>query len=395
VLLEGVTLPAEVALYQGAGNRYWLNKIYYEADVLISLPVLKNHLVSGITGAVKNIGIGATPPTIYGFGPGSSVPYERWGTIDHELSWSLRLNLHYWIHDYYMCRPVDFVIMDGLQGIENGPLCHEFLNGSQHISEDQMNARLICAGRDPIALDTIASLLCGHDPALVPHLITLHNDEQGCSDPRLIYTNGARVGDESQGYEINDSGSYSRHYDFEAPSFAIDSCFVVGNDLHLQLTVDADVTRVDATVDGEFVGQIRLGEFEDFVFDLSLLPGDDVLEVTVYAYDQYLNHSSQTVYVQPVTGIPDAGRRVAPLMRVGPTPVMATTTIDYELVRSGRIRLAIYDVNGREVTRLVDAERSAGPHRVSWDARGVAAGVYFARLETAGGVISEKLAKIE
>ena len=167
--LQRVSLPKGKALYSGADNIYWLNKLYYEADVLISLPVLKNHFNTGITGAVKNVGIGATPATIYGFGPSSLTPNERWNLIDHGANNSARTNLHHWIHDYYLCRPVDFVIMDGLQGIENGPLCHDFLNNSQQISDDQMNMRLILASKDAISLDAISSLLTGQDPELIPH----------------------------------------------------------------------------------------------------------------------------------------------------------------------------------------------------------------------------------
>jgi hypothetical protein len=119
VYLQGVSLPEGKALYAGAHNRYWLNKLYYEADVVISLPVLKNHFLSGMTGAVKNVGIGATPPTIYGLGPWYPNPYERSDKIDHGPAYSARTNLHRWIHDFFMCRPVDYVVVDGLQGGHN------------------------------------------------------------------------------------------------------------------------------------------------------------------------------------------------------------------------------------------------------------------------------------
>ncbi len=52
VNLIGVSLPEDKCLYNTVNNRYWLNKLYYEADVLISLPVLKNHLATGSTGAL-------------------------------------------------------------------------------------------------------------------------------------------------------------------------------------------------------------------------------------------------------------------------------------------------------------------------------------------------------
>jgi uncharacterized protein (DUF362 family) len=392
VYLEGVSLPEGKALYTPAGNRYWLNKLYYDADVLISLPVLKNHLCTGITGAVKNVGIGATPPTIYGCGPDVPYRYERWCRINHGANFSARIALHNWIHDFYMCRPVDFVIMDGLQGIENGPLVHEWLNGTQHISEDQMNARLILASRDPIAMDAIASLLCGHDPALIRHLVKLHNDSLGCSDARLLRVDGIKVGDEKQDYEINDSGLQSKYTDFTPPSFAVQACYVLGNQLHLQLTVDGEVNKVEVAVDGVYLDQIQLGEFDDFFFDLGAVEVNENTEIIVYAYDQYLNYSSETV--SNGTGV-EPGSEVQTRLRVWPTPTRARTTITYALNRPGAVTLSIYNVAGRKVETLVEGERPEGTHQVVWNSSRMAAGVYLIRLETEEGTFLGKAVKAD
>jgi hypothetical protein len=53
------------------------------------------------------------------------------------------------------------------------------------------------------------------------------------------------------------------------------------------------------------------------------------------------------------------------------------------------VRLALYDVRGREVARLVDGETPAGAHARSWNGRDFAGrtvpgGVYFARLIAPG-----------
>ena len=49
-------------------NKYYYEKRYYNADVVISMPVLKNHAMAAITGAVKNVGIGCLPGQVYGMG---------------------------------------------------------------------------------------------------------------------------------------------------------------------------------------------------------------------------------------------------------------------------------------------------------------------------------------
>lgn len=45
-------------------KEYYLNKKYKEADVVISVPCLKNYWHAAITGGIKNVGIGATPANI-------------------------------------------------------------------------------------------------------------------------------------------------------------------------------------------------------------------------------------------------------------------------------------------------------------------------------------------
>jgi hypothetical protein len=70
-----------------------------------------------------------------------------------------------------------------------------------------------------------------------------------------------------------------------------------------------------------------------------------------------------------------------------PNPFRETTEIRYALVEPCAIRLRVYDVAGRLVRRLAEAEpKSAGEHRIRWDgrddqARRMKAGIYFCRLE--------------
>jgi hypothetical protein len=72
-----------------------------------------------------------------------------------------------------------------------------------------------------------------------------------------------------------------------------------------------------------------------------------------------------------------------------PNPFNPSTTIAYELDRSQRLVLAVYDARGRLVTTLVDGIEGAGRHETAWngvDRTGVpvASGVYFARLQVDG-----------
>lgn len=60
-----------------------------------------------------------------------------------------------------------------------------------------------------------------------------------------------------------------------------------------------------------------------------------------------------------------------------PNPFNPVTTITYGLPENGFVSLKVFDLLGREVVVLSDGYRSAGVHQVSWDAEGMASGIYF------------------
>jgi hypothetical protein len=94
-------------------------------------------------------------------------------------------------------------------------------------------------------------------------------------------------------------------------------------------------------------------------------------------------------------GEPEAGP-AAILASRGPNPFSDFTRLGYALAARGPVRLAIYDVSGREVASLIDGVHGSGDHIVTWDgtdASGtrLAAGVYMARLDTPGGTMGLRL----
>lgn len=65
-----------------------------------------------------------------------------------------------------------------------------------------------------------------------------------------------------------------------------------------------------------------------------------------------------------------------------PNPFNPETSINYELNKHGRIKLAVYDALGREITVLVNETKTAGKHSVKFNAEGIPSGVYFYRIQT-------------
>jgi len=67
------------------------------------------------------------------------------------------------------------------------------------------------------------------------------------------------------------------------------------------------------------------------------------------------------------------------LLTAHPNPFNPETVISYELPVNSKVILGIYDILGREVSKLVDAEQEAGKHEVRFNGSGLATGVYIVR----------------
>ncbi|MDX1419036.1 MAG: YCF48-related protein [Rubricoccaceae bacterium] len=82
----------------------------------------------------------------------------------------------------------------------------------------------------------------------------------------------------------------------------------------------------------------------------------------------------------------EASASAAAPVAVAPNPFARQTTISYEVAAPADVRLAVYDVLGREVAVLVDARMDAGTHSAVFNASDLAAGTYVYRLQVGSDV---------
>jgi hypothetical protein len=99
-----------------------------------------------------------------------------------------------------------------------------------------------------------------------------------------------------------------------------------------------------------------------------------------------------------LTPATDAPRPARFAVTFAPNPLRDRGRVELVLPQAGRAFLGLYDLRGRHVSTVVDESwLSAGPHSfdISRAASGLAPGVYFYRLVTAGGGASGRLHVVE
>lgn len=241
----------------------------YEADALISIPVLKNHWNAVVTGGIKNISIGGAPPRIYG---NSNSDIGRNNMVNHAS-----INLHDWIADYFSCVPADFVVMDGLQGLQNGPL--PGVSNAAGLAQHQKNLRCMLASKDALAIDTVAANIVGWDYTTVPYLAKLNEKGQVGGkpngrviqlrgNPRDIIVLGNKTVDDVRGaYAGNmgagNTGSKIAQADQAKPTVTITSAVFSGPTLTMELELSNghhnNVVKIDVYIDGAYRASFNTG----------------------------------------------------------------------------------------------------------------------------------------
>jgi hypothetical protein len=123
--------------------------------------------------------------------------------------------------------------------------------------------------------------------------------------------------------------------------------------------------------------------------------------ITIPAFKVFKSSSRLVVSWHLITGV-DYGLSLPSrymLEQNYPNPFNPTTTVRYTIggvvALSGSegpatmVKLAVYDILGREVAVLVDERKEPGTYTATWEATGMASGIYFYRL-TAGAFSDAK-----
>jgi uncharacterized protein (DUF362 family) len=178
--IEGVefldlnTIPKEECYYASSSKKLtrepiYMPKIYVDADIVISVPKLKTNYAVGSSLGLKN-GFGAPPKPLINDGTA-----WKWGLHNRGIENS--------IVEINLLRKPDFVVIDGIvAGEGNGPT-----------NNDPVDAQIVFAGADVMAVDTIASYFMGFTPQKLPHLKLAAENRLGEYMMEHIEATGANI----------------------------------------------------------------------------------------------------------------------------------------------------------------------------------------------------------
>lgn len=260
---------------------YYFNRILYEADVIISLPALKTSSGVVVTGGIKNVSIGTPPGNLYGLSPGNPSKMKM---VSHKIKDG---KLDQWIYDYYTAKPVNYVIVDGLQGFQSGPIPM-----SQERKEtDKMNMGLIMAGKDAVAVDNICALLTGWDPESVGYL-SLFREKLGAGEIEKIRVKGAYVDELRKNFTIMKTELGGIPIEVaKGPELSVE-IKREGERLKVFYRTDENACKVEVFVDECFQYSGEASAKGTAVIEVPGLSYGDH-EIKIVVYDRFLNRSEK------------------------------------------------------------------------------------------------------
>ena len=74
-----------------------------------------------------------------------------------------------------------------------------------------------------------------------------------------------------------------------------------------------------------------------------------------------------------------------------PNPFNPSTKISFVIPNSSFVIIKVYNILGKEVTTLVNEKKSAGTYEVTWDAKNLASGIYFYKIQSGDFVQVKKM----
>ncbi len=271
---------------------------------------------------------------------------------------------------------------------------------------------LAWTGKDPSGrIVCFVAQVTSLSPVVLSQMDTISSDGN-ISDPRFITSEV-----KAMTFNVEDGGRFKSVLASSASWYQEDlasdslSDNLNGTGISVPIAIDQSKRRPNMTVSsqpfGWFTWERRSATDTSLVFAESLGPNTDTVRsagynrnpsVSTYLLQQGFYQVFTCVWESDRTGESHIYARVGAvggdainepvdqardfvLQQNYPNPFNPTTAISYELSDNGFVTLKVYDVLGRLVRTLVDKMEQPGSYAVTFNASGLASGMYFYRLQ--------------
>jgi photosystem II stability/assembly factor-like uncharacterized protein len=206
--------------------------------------------------------------------------------------------------------------------------------------------------------------------------------------------------DAANAWFVGNSGAIIKYTDWSNIPVELSSftASVSGNDVTLSWGTATELNNAGFDVerfsekysDWEKIGYVEgngtTTEVKNYSYtDKNLIPGRYEYRIKQIDFDGTYKYYNLPESVE--VGIPS----VYSLQQNFPNPFNPSTTIRYSLPQAGMVSLKIYDALGKEVKTLLNEDKEAGYHQITFDAGNLASGIYFYTLKAGNFVSTKKL----
>ncbi len=116
-------------------------------------------------------------------------------------------------------------------------------------------------------------------------------------------------------------------------------------------------------------------------------PDGTSTELLAYSANQYYDVDNTTGGVEETQDLPEAFTLTQNYLN----PLNPKTTISYAVPHVSHVRIAVYDLLGREIALLVNGVKKPGIHTVELNAANLSSGIYFCHMQAGDITVSKKL----
>jgi photosystem II stability/assembly factor-like uncharacterized protein len=159
----------------------------------------------------------------------------------------------------------------------------------------------------------------------------------------------------------------------------------VANDIGVYYSADTGLTWNFASEGMPFVPAMD--------FDYVIIDSNRYLRVGTHGRSIYETKLPASLGIPETVAL--AASSTFGLVRTFPNPINSITTIEYDLLKPGRVKLEVFNHLGQQLDELVNMQQTKGTQRVNWNTEDMPAGIYYYSLQAGIEVVSGKIIKIK